>query len=268
VVVASVKPTAGNIYACTSKPGTCRYCNIIPSFPSRWEQAITTKDSTMQALVEAASHIAQEIARTRQHLSNLEQALEGLKPLITVDAATTTLTFAMPEPVQPVEDLSVVNTAATGKRKRKPKAADQRQPNEAKIAQTKLDKTQAAKARAAQTAPIVAEVVKLPATGAELWLKCMGRRKVTVAQIAEAALSKLKLGDTAKSVMSARAKTWVYAAVKRGILLQAGTRDGSKLFQLAPVQKQSPVEAAQTAEPVEATPDVDAAPVQEGGKAV
>ena len=43
----------------------------------------------MQTLFEAASHIAQEIERTRQHLINLEQALEGLKPLITVDAATT-----------------------------------------------------------------------------------------------------------------------------------------------------------------------------------
>ena len=45
----------------------------------------------MQTLVEAASHIAQEIERTRQHLTNLEQALEGLKPLITFDAATTAL---------------------------------------------------------------------------------------------------------------------------------------------------------------------------------
>ena len=29
----------------------------------------------MQTLFEAASHIAQEIERTRQHLTNLEQAL-------------------------------------------------------------------------------------------------------------------------------------------------------------------------------------------------
>ena len=32
-----------------------------------------------------ANHIAQEIERTRQHLINLEQALEGLKPLITFE---------------------------------------------------------------------------------------------------------------------------------------------------------------------------------------
>ncbi len=222
----------------------------------------------MQTLVEAASHIAQEIARTRQHLSNLEQALEGLKPLITVDAATATLTFAMSEPVQPVEDLSVVNAEATDKRKRKPKAVVQGQPKEPKIAKTKAAKDKVGKSRAAESAPVAVGTVKLPTTGAELWLKCMGRKRTTVSQIADAALIKLSLDDSAKNVMSARAKTWVYAAVKKGILMEAGTRDGSKLFQLTPAKKQSAVEGAQTAEPVEATPIVGAAPVGDGGEAV
>ncbi len=61
----------------------------------------------MQTLVEAAGQIAQEIERTRLRLSNLEQALDGLKPLISVETATTTLTFAMSAPMQPIEDLSV-----------------------------------------------------------------------------------------------------------------------------------------------------------------
>jgi len=207
----------------------------------------------MQTLVEAATHIAQEIERTRQHLSNLEQALEGLKPLITVDAATTTLTFAMPEPMQPVEDLSVVNVEAPAKRKRKSKAAVQAQPEQIRTAKVK-----AGKAKAVEAAQVPLETVKLPSTGAEFWLKCIGGKKVTFAQIVQAAVKKLKLDDSAKKVMSARAKTWVHTAVKKGTLMEAGSRDGSKLFQLATANKQSAVEDVPVAEPVEATPLVEA----------
>ena len=77
----------------------------------------------MQTLFEAASHIAQEIERTRQHLTNLEQALEGLKPLITVDSATTTLTYSLSSQAQPVEDLSVVNAEEPAKKKVKSKSS-------------------------------------------------------------------------------------------------------------------------------------------------
>lgn len=225
----------------------------------------------MQALVEAASHIAQEIERTRQHLSNLEQALEGLKPLITVEAATATLTFAMQEPAQTVEDLSVVNAQTPAKKQRKPKAVVQAPLERPKAAKTKAGKGKTGKTKAVESAPpqtpAVAELVKLPATGAELWLKCIGRKKMTVAQITDAALTKLNLDDTAKNVMATRAKTWAYAAVKKGTLIEAGTRDGSKLFQLAPVKAQSQVEGAQTVALVETTPVVEAAPVEEGAQA-
>ena len=43
---------------------------------------IDERVNPMQPIFEAANHIAQEIERTRQHLANLEQALEGLRPLI------------------------------------------------------------------------------------------------------------------------------------------------------------------------------------------
>ena len=87
----------------------------------------------MQTLFEAANHIAQEIERTRQHLINLEQALEGLKPLITVDAATTTVTYTLASQAQPVEDLSVVNATVKTKRKTKSKPIAEVKPEGAEV---------------------------------------------------------------------------------------------------------------------------------------
>jgi len=213
----------------------------------------------MQTLFEAANHIAQEIERTRQHLLNLEQALEGLKPLITVDAATTTVTYTLASQAQPVEDLSVVNATVKTKRKTKSKPSEEAKPEEAKTAKTKVPKAKSVEAK------VAAEPVKLPATGADLWLKCLGRKKVTVAQLADAALKKLKLDDSAKEVITTRAKAWTYIATKKGALVVAGTRDGSKLYQLATVNVESPVPHVQAVEPVET---VEVAPEVEVSVAV
>ena len=202
----------------------------------------------MQTLFEASNHIKQEIERTRQHLTNLEQALEGLKPLVTIDVATTTLTYTVSSQVQPVDDLSVVNADEQAKKKTKPKLT----------AKPKAEKTKAVKAKAGEAkvvAPVLAvEAAKLPATGAELWLKCIGRKKVSVSQIADAALTKLKLDDSARSVLTTRAKAWVYAAAKKGDLIAAGTRDGHKLYQLSPVKAEKVAEDAPVSEAVEVTP--------------
>ena len=218
----------------------------------------------MQTLFEASNHIKQEIERTRQHLTNLEQALEGLKPLVTIDVATTTLTYTVSSQVQPVDDLSVVNADEQAKKKTKPKLT----------AKPKAEKTKAVKAKAGEAkvvAPVLAvEPAKLPATGAELWLKCIGRKKVTVAQIADAALKRLKLEESARDVIATRAKAWTYSAAKKGDLIEAGMRDGSKLYQLSTVKDESPlvnVEAADPVEAVEAAKAVDVAPVAEAGKA-
>jgi hypothetical protein len=213
----------------------------------------------MQTLFEAASHIAQEIERTRQHLTNLEQALEGLKPLITVEVATTTLTFSISSEAQPVEDLSVVNAEEPAKKKAKSKSSVKGKVEMPKADTPKTEKSKAKNEKVVAPAPElepspVAEPVKLPATGGEFWLKCLGRRKATVSQLAEAALKKLKLEDSAKSVMATRAKAWAYTAVKKGDLIEAGMRDGSKLFQLAPVKEES-TDSAQAAEPVVAADD-------------
>ena len=218
----------------------------------------------MQTLFEASNHIKQEIERTRQHLINLEQALEGLKPLVTIDVATTTLTYTVSSQVQPVDDLSVVNADEQAKKKTKPKLT----------AKPKAEKTKAVKAKAGEAkvvAPVLAvEPSKLPATGAELWLKCIGRKKVTVAQIVDAALKRLKLEESARDVIATRAKAWTYSAAKKGDLIEAGMRDGSKLYQLSAVKDESPVVNGQAADPVaavEAAKAVEVAPVAEAGKA-
>lgn len=214
----------------------------------------------MQTLFEAANHIAQEIERTRQHLTNLEQALEGLRPLMTVDAAPTTVMYTLSSQAQPVEDLSVVNTVPA---KKKAKSTLTAQP---KTATTKSAKTRGSKAKAVEVAAVVLEPVEpvgLPATGAKLWLKCIGRKKVTVAQLAEAATKKLKLDDSARDVMTSRAKAWTYMAAKKGDIVTVGTRDGSKLYQLAPAKEQSPAPSMQPVEPVVAVEVEPAAPAGE-----
>jgi hypothetical protein len=198
----------------------------------------------MQTLFEAASHIAQEIDRTRQHLVNLEQALEGLKPLITVEAAATTLTYAITSQSQRVEDLTVVNADAPAKRRAKSKSSVEPEAEDTKPAKTRGRKAKVVHAEAVVPEP-AAEPVKLPATGAKLWLKCIGRKKVSVAQIADAALKKLKLDDSAKDVITSRVKVWAYLAVKKGELVVAGTRDGAKLYQLAAATDGNPVQSVQ-----------------------
>ena len=223
---------------------------------------IHKKAHRMQTLFEAANHIAQEIERTRQHLMNLEQALEGLKPLMTVDAATTTVTYTIASQALPVEDLSVVNATVKTKRKAKSTPTDEAKPETTQVAKTKVPKAKATKAKEVED-KVVAEPVKLPATGAELWLKCLGRKKATVAQLAEAALKKLKLDDSAREVITTRAKAWTYIAAKKGALVVAGTRDGSKLYQLATAKDESPVQNVQAVEPVETVGTVEVGPAEE-----
>ena len=110
-----------------------------------------------------------------------------------------------------------------------------------KTGKTKAVKTKATKAKA-DTPEAAAAPVKLPATGAELWLKCIGRKKVTIAQLADIALKKLKLDDSAKEVIATRVKAWAYIATKKGALVVVGDRNGSKLYQLAAAIDESPVD--------------------------
>jgi hypothetical protein len=195
----------------------------------------------MQTLVEAASHIAQEIERTRQHLTNLEQALEGLRPLITIDAATTTLPFTATPLVQAVEDASIVNAKVPAKKVIKAKRIAKTQSAKITSAATPVKVKVAAETKAAAKAgtskkgglrgkELTIKSTKLPSTGAKLWLNCLGRKKLSTTELVEAALKKLGLDASARVVIANRARAWINASVRSGVVIAAGTRDGTHLY--------------------------------------
>jgi len=155
----------------------------------------------MQTLVEAASHIAQEIERTRQHLTNLEQALQGLRPLITIDAATTALPFTATPMAHAVEDIAVVDTSLLGRKVVKIK----------RIGKVKKQ-AKTSKGSAAQSS-------KIPSTGAKLWLSCLGRKKLSASELIEVALKKLDLDESARVVIANRARAWLNASAKSGVVV-------------------------------------------------
>jgi hypothetical protein len=160
----------------------------------------------MQPIFEAVNHIAQEIERTRQHLANLEQALEGLRPLITLDAATTALPYTASTRTEHIEDISFVHAQVSADKIIKPKRVTKAKPGKR------------------------AQPAKLPSTGAELWLSCLARKKLSLGELVDEALKKLDLDETAREVITNRAGAWLYAAINKGVLMPVGTRDGHKLY--------------------------------------
>ncbi len=210
----------------------------------------------MKTLAEAANHIVQEIERTRQHLTNLEQALEGLRPLITIDAATTALPFTATPVVQAVEDASIVDAEGSAgkvikaKRVTKVKSGKPKSVQKLKSAKTKpavatpvaakveSEAKVTSKAGTAKKSKVIAkalpvESIKVPSTGAELWLSCLGRKKLSTAELIEEALKKLDLDASSRTVIANRARAWINASVKSGVVTPAGTRDGTNLYKRA-----------------------------------
>ena len=156
----------------------------------------------MQPLFEAANLLTQEIERTKQHLVNLEQALAGLRPLITIDAATMALPYTNQDSGQTVEDVSVVvKSPAKSKRSSKVRA----------------------------TSPGPAQ--ELPATNTKFWLSLMGRKKTSVQDLVYNAINKLDMEEWARPKLKMRAQTWIYSSVKSGLLSISADKDGGKLYQ-------------------------------------
>jgi len=176
----------------------------------------------MQTLLEAATHIVQEIEKTRQHLSNLEQALQGLRPLITMDAPTNALSYSEPVPMGTVEDASII--LPVRKKRASPKA-------KAKT-QTKTKANATAKSIAKKASPTSAGSGAVPATGASVWLKALGRKRLTHDQLTQSALQLLKLDVESKAVVRNRAGAWLNDAVKKGLVSSAPGVDGLKTFQV------------------------------------
>jgi hypothetical protein len=214
------------------------------------------KVKIMQTLLEAASHIAQEIERTRQHLTNLEHALQGLRPLITIDADTTALSFTATPPAQAVEDASIVSADVTAGKVVKPKPVAKpksKQKSEQKVKSAKAEtgvikpvqpkveakpvsKTLASNKSTARTNAQPAKTIAVPSTGAELWLSCLGRKKLSTTELIDEALKKLDLDANSRFVIANRARTWLNASVKSGLVIAAGTRDGTNLYKRAVTQ--------------------------------
>jgi hypothetical protein len=237
----------------------------------------------MQTLLDAASHIVQEIERTRQHLINLEQALSGLQPLITIEATTTTLSYTATSFNQSVEDASIVTAEAPKKKAPQPKKAkkvktvDEVQGKEPRVKKTSAEvaaksKPEIAPKVGAKVKPLVKSevdavpkvkpktvmkkassmddksgpVVKqktqhqpdtkvgpqlgkqsnIPATGADFWESCAGKREFNINELTSTALKKLGLEESTKPVIANRARAWITTAIKKGSLLPAGKRAG------------------------------------------
>ena len=168
----------------------------------------------MKSIFDAANALTQEIERTRQHLAHLENALTGLKPLMGIDASATMFSLGSTQIAQSVDDASPLVARVIN-------------------AETVKVKTSVKKVRAQRKKEII-EPAKVPATGADLWLSCIGRKKFSVLELVDLAIKKLELDDTARVVVTNRAGAWLHAAVKKGILTNAGTRDGSRLYLRVP----------------------------------
>ena len=170
----------------------------------------------MKSIFDAANALTHEIDRTRQHLAQLEHALAGLKPLMGEDA---------PAKMLPFSSTQLAQSAAVSS------------PLVARVinAETVKVKTSVKKARSqkAKEKEII-EPAKVPATGADLWLSCIGRKKFSVVELVDLAIKKLELDDSARVVVTNRAGAWLHAAVKKGTLTNAGLRDGSRLYLRVP----------------------------------
>jgi hypothetical protein len=171
----------------------------------------------MQTLYDAASHIAQEIERTRQHLANLELALQSLRPLITIDASTSALPYTQVKDIQTVSDVSVLVSEDAKRVARKPLR---------KSAASRGTAPRGKKGKATQPSAI-------PKTGAEVWLSALGRGKVALDTIVGNVLESLSLDASARPVIRNRAGAWLHSAVRSGLVSSSIAKDGSKRYQAA-----------------------------------
>ncbi len=195
----------------------------------------------MQSVLEAANHISQEIEKTRQRLTSLEQALQGLRPLITLDAPNNALSYSEPIPMGTVEDASMVVPApkkkASVKAKTKPKAKVQAKlkgESDSEPAQiTDAVAEVPPETAVANTSEPVAPPSSIPATGVKLWLKVLGRKKLTLDQMTQDALKSLQVGGDAKAAIRNRAGAWLHVAVKKGQVSADVNATGLKVYQVA-----------------------------------
>ena len=74
---------------------------------------------------------------------------------------------------------------------------------------------------------------RLPSTGSAFWLGVLGDEQHTGREIVNATLAKLGLDDSAHDAIYSRAGNWFNGAVKKGLVVVAGQRDGANVYQRA-----------------------------------
>ncbi len=188
----------------------------------------------MQTLFDAASHIAHDIERTRQHLANLEQALAALKPLITRDANAMALPYEAAKADPVIEDIAVVEAPVVIPVVVVSQAAVVAPKKAAKKSTKKVAKK--AVSKKVSKVPVKGPIKTAPAvpsTGKAIWLSALGKKKLTVEEIVDAAMTNLDLPDAVRPVISNRATAWLYPSIKAGVIQQAGTKDGRLAYRRA-----------------------------------
>lgn len=154
----------------------------------------------MHAYVDAAKQLSAEIERTRQRLHDLEAALEAMRPLITLEAAVPSAPALAWRESADVLHVEEVVSDAQPLTPRAPKATPE---------------------------------PKLPAISQDVWLRILGRRKLTVKEIVDAAMAQLGAQDEHRAVLSTRVNAWLYPALKSGKVVPAGVKDGRKAYAVA-----------------------------------
>lgn len=151
----------------------------------------------MKSLTHAAQAIADEINLTKARLQQLETGLAAVQTLMAGE---------VPSRVKLPADL----LAVAGKRGAK-----------------------AAKGKGKGNTGKPRNSSGLPATGTEFWFGVLGTGKKTMNEIVDGALKKLKLDESARKVILARATSWLYPAIKAGTVKPAGKKGDLKAYQTA-----------------------------------
>jgi len=148
----------------------------------------------------------------------LEQALHGLQPLITIDVRAPALLYANSDNGQTVEDASMVQVTQVKPRGRR-----------ASTKATPKAKSGAVKPSDRKRPP---ETEVIPKTGAALWTKALGRKKLSLDECVTVALGELALGEDSRGPLKSRASAWLHTAVKSGTVTSAKGRDGNNRYQV------------------------------------
>jgi len=154
----------------------------------------------MDHWIELRSQIDREISQTEQRLEQLKQARSSIASLskATGNAETT----------------EVPTPRRRGKGNSTSKATKKTKPGQTRAGRVKSSG-------------------RLPATGGPFWLGMLGDEQHTGREIVAAALAALKLDDSAHDAIYSRAGNWFNGAVKKGLVVVAGQRDGANVYQRA-----------------------------------